>query len=475
MRTLTLLAAAALAAPAPVATTSATAQRELSQQVAEYVSVNAETVALTRVTVIDGTGAEPATDQTILISGDRIVAVGPAGEVEIPAGAEVLELPGHTVIPGLVGLHDHSYYTTSQRSVQASYTGPRLYLGSGVTTIRTTGSQFPYAELNLKEAIDAGRVPGPRMFVTGPYLTGEASGSMTMTKLAGPEDARRVVRYWAEEGVSWFKAYTAISREELAAAIDEAHRHGVKVTAHLCSVSFTEAVEAGIDNIEHGLLTNSDYDQTRESDLCSPNLMSSLRELDPNGPEAQATFRAMIDNGVAMTTTPVVYEMFVQGRTGLADRDRQALSPEARAEVETAAARIAEQGGIPEELFMKSLRYDYAFHRAGGLLAAGVDPTGYGAALPGFGDQRNFEILLETDFTPAEAIQIVTANGAKVLGIYDEVGSLEAGKLADLVVLEGDPAADPTHIRNVRLVFKEGVGYDSAKLIDAVAGQVGIQ
>jgi len=469
MRWMTLLAAALLALPAPAA------QRELTPQVADYVTVNADVVALVGVTVIDGTGAEPVADRTVLIRGDRIEAIGPPDEIAVPDGAEVLELDGHTVIPGLVGLHDHSYYTTSRRSVQASFTGPRLYLGSGVTTIRTTGSQFPYAEINLKQAIEAGRVPGPRMFVTGPYLTGEASGSMTMTKLAGPEDARRVVRYWAEEGVSWFKAYTAISREELAAAIDEAHRHGVKVTAHLCSVSFTEAVEAGIDNIEHGLLTNSDYDETRESDVCSPNLMASLRDLDPGGEEAQRTFRAMIDNGVAMTTTPVVYEMFVAERAGLDTRDLTALSPEAAEEVSMAAARIREQGGIPEELFMKSLRYDYAFHRAGGLLAAGVDPTGYGAALPGYGDQRNYEILLETDFTPAEAIQIVTANGARVLGIYDEVGSVEAGKLADLVVLEGDPSRDPTHIRNVRLVFKEGVGFDSARLIAAVEGQVGIQ
>jgi hypothetical protein len=141
----------------------------------------------------------------------------------------------------------------------------------------------------------------------------------------------------------------------------------------------------------------------------------------------------------------------------------------------TLRPRSRQVGGISEEMFQKALQYEYAFFQAGGLLAAGVDPTGYGLALPGYGDQRNYEILLETDFTPEEAIQIISANGAKVLGIYDDVGSIEAGKLADLVVLEGNPLAVPSDIRNVRLVFKDGVGYDAAKLTEAIAGQVSIR
>jgi imidazolonepropionase-like amidohydrolase len=448
--------------------------QDLSSAVRQYVAVEGAEIALTHVRVVDGTGGPAAEDQTILIRDGRIAEVGDAGSVRVSTDAEVVDLTGHTVIPGLVGLHDHSYYTTRSRSVQMSFTGPRLYLAAGVTTIRTTGSQEPYVEINLKRAIEAGEVPGPRMFVTGPYLTGE-EGSMSMAQLDGPEDARRVVKYWAEEGVDWFKAYTWISREELEAAIDEAHKHGVKVTAHLCSVSFREAVAAGIDNIEHGLLTNSDYDSTRELDACSPNLMSSVANLPMDSEAVQATFREMNEAGVAMTSTPVVFEMFVQGRTTMDDRTRAALAPAAAAEVEAAAAQVEEQGAIPEELFQQALRYEYAFFQSGGLLAAGVDPTGYGLALPGYGDQRNYEILLETDFTPEEAIQIISANGAKVLGIYDEVGSIEGGKLADLVVIEGNPLATPSDIRNVRLVFKDGVGYDAAKLTAAIAGQVGIR
>ena len=296
-----------------------------------------------------------------------------------------------------------------------------------------------------------------------------------MAKLSGAEDARRVVKYWSEEGVSWFKAYANITREELGAAIQEAHRHGSKVTAHLCSVSFREAVALGIDNLEHGLLTNSDYDDTRQPDTCSQNLITASGEVDLQGANVGATFKQMIDSGVAMTSTLAVYEMFVPGCPPIDQRTLDALAPEIRDDVLAASKRVQEQGGIPAELFQKAIDYEYLFYKAGGLLAAGVDPTGFGAALPGYGDQRNFELLLETNFSPTEAIQVISANGAKVLGIYDRVGSIEVGKQADLVVLNGNPLARPSDIRNVKWVFREGVGYDSLKLIESINGIVGLR
>jgi imidazolonepropionase-like amidohydrolase len=387
----------------------------------------------------------------------------------------VLDLPGHTVIPGMVGLHDHTFYTTPRRRIQANFTAPRLYLGSGVTTIRTTGSASPYDELNLKHAVEAGEVPGPRMFITGPYITGDDAGGQ-MYGAATPEEARRVVAYWADEGVVWFKFYTTISRDAMKAAIDEAHRRGAKFTGHLCSVGFREAVELGIDNLEHGFLTNSEYTPGKKPDECPANMMEGLAAVDLEGPEVRATFREMVARGVGMTTTPAVYELFVPDRPPLDPRLAEAMSPEAHAEYMQSRQQIAAaRSGIPEEIFKKALAYDRAFARAGGLLAAGVDPTGSGGALPGFGDQRNYELLLEAGFTPSEAIQVLTLNGAKILGIDGETGSVESGKRADLVVIEGDPVARPTDIRNARIVFKDGVGYDSAKLIAAVKGQVGIR
>ncbi len=459
---------------------TARAQRpSLSPQVEQYVAVDAPIVALTGVRVIDGTGGPTEEDQTILLDGALIAAVGNRSEVHVPEGAHVLELRGHTVIPGFIGLHNHTFYMTSQRSIQLNYSAPRLYLASGVTTIRTTGSNAPYSELNLKQAIDSGEAPGPKIFVTGPYLTG-GTGMSNMTRLSGPDDARRVVAYWAEEGVSWFKAYTEISREELAAVIDEAHKHGIKVTGHLCSVSFREAVALGIDNLEHGFFTNTDYDADRAPDDCPSDFRESLFEVDMDSEDVQATFRDMVENDVAMTSTLAIYEMYVPGRPPIEDRVLEAMSPEVRDEYLLTRAQIAEAGADPtytfrQELFDRSLKFEYDFVKAGGLLAAGVDPTGYGGALPGYGDQRNYELLLEAGFTPVEVIRIMTSNGARVLDIDDDVGTIEAGKLADLVVIEGNPIDTPSEIRNVRIVFKDGIGYDSARLIDSVEGTVGVR
>lgn len=445
---------------------------------APYVAVQATVVALTHVRVVDGTGAAPMDDQTIVIERGRIAAVGPAGEISVPAGAETHDLRGHTVIPGIVGLHDHTFYTTRARRAQLNLSAPRLYLASGVTTIRTTGSFCPYCELNLKRQIDEGQAPGPRIHVTGPYLTGVGGGDQ-MTWLTGPEDARRVVEYWAEEGVSWFKAYTRISRAELEAAIDEAHEHGLKVTGHLCSVSFREAVALGIDNLEHGLFTNSDWTPGKQPDLCPEGMSDHNARIDLASEEVQATIRDMVDHDVAMTSTLAVYELIVPGRPPLDPRVERVLAPEIHREyldTREQIARVADSvGSIWPELFRNAQAFEKRFHDSGGLLAAGVDPTGIGGALPGFGDQRNYELLLEAGFTPVEAIRIMTLNGAKVLGEDEDYGSIEEGKLAELVVIEGDPVARPADIRNVRLVFKDGLGYDSAKLIDSVAGVVGIR
>src|SRR3989441_374113 len=196
------------------------------------------------------------------------------------------------------------------RAVQMSYTGPRLYLGSGVTTIRTTGSRAPYAEINLKDAIDHGLSPGPRIHLTAPYITGEHGGG-AMAILNSPEAARRFVAYWAAEGATWIKAYTDIRRADLGAAIQEAHKRGIKVTGHLCSVSFQEAVALGIDNLEHGMLTASDFTTGKQADVCPVNLMTQISGSDPKGSAGQATIQSLVQHHGSRTSTLAVYEPFV--------------------------------------------------------------------------------------------------------------------------------------------------------------------
>jgi imidazolonepropionase-like amidohydrolase len=474
MRAFVLAAAAVLASSVNIAAQQQQGTPTLSKLTRSFISVDAPVVALTHVNVIDGTGAPRKSDQTIVIRDGKIADVG--SSVAVPSDAKVMDMTGHTVLPGFIGLHDHTFYTTSARSVQISSSAPRLYLASGVTTIRTTGSMSPYQEVNLKRAIDLGEIPGPKMFITGPYLTGGGAGS-GMHAITTPEEARRTVDYWVDEGATWIKFYTTVSRAAMKAAIDEAHHRGIKATGHLCSVSFREAVALGIDNLEHGLLTNTDYLADKKPDECPSANTAGYDNLDVSGPAAQQTFRDMVAHHVAMTSTLAVWELFVPDRPPIQQRVLDAMSPEVRAEYLAARGRLKEANAfnIPEPLFKKAMAYERAFVAAGGLLAAGVDPTGNGGALPGFGDQRNYELLLESGFTPEQAVQIMTLNGAKVLGIDERVGSVARGKDADLIVVRGDPAKTPGDVASVVTVFKHGVGFDSEKLVASVKGVVGIR
>ena len=472
-RTIHLLAGAALAFPALL---DAQLGTELSPEVRDrYARISAPAYLLRDVTLVDGTGAPPRRGVSVVVEDGRITRVG--ADVEAPPDAEVLTYSGHTLIPGLVGLHDHMYYTAAGgRAAQLSFSGPRLYLGSGVTTIRTTGSRAPYAEINMKAEIEAGRMAGPRIHITAPYITG-GTGNTGMTLLESPEQARRFVAYWSEEGATWLKAYTNIRRAEMAAVIEAAHRRGVRVTGHICSISFTEAVELGIDNIEHGLLTNTDYHPAKRPDDCPQGNRAVIESLDVQGPEVEATFRTMIDAGVSMTSTLAVYELFVPGRPTRDARSLEAMAPEVREAYLEDRSRIdtARNPSVSLEAFRNAMAYERRFVEMGGLLANGVDPTGNGGALPGYGDQRGVELLVEAGFTFSEAIRIASLNGARILGIDEELGSIEPKKIADMVLLGGEPSGDPSIIRNTVLVFKDGVGYDSGTLLGEVEGLVGIR
>jgi imidazolonepropionase-like amidohydrolase len=459
-----------------VASLEAQPASRLSEKARGFVSVDAPVVALVGVQVVDGTGAPARAAQTLVIADGRIAAIGDAGSVAIPAGATRLDLAGHTVIPGIIGLHDHTFYMTSRRYAQMNTTAPKLYLASGVTSIRTTGSYSPYSEINMKRSIETGEIVGPRMHVTGPYISGKGAASW-MTQVSTPEDARRVVAYWAEEGATWFKAYTLISRAELEAAIDEAHRRGLKFTGHLCSVTFREAVDLGIDGLEHGFFTNTEYDPDKKPDQCPTDFSEELRRMDMTSEQVLSTIRHMVEKHVALTSTLAVYELYVPNRPPLEDRVMKMLAPEARDDYLESRREIAAaaEDSVLGDIFPRAQAFEHAFFKAGGVLAAGVDPTGNGGALPGFGDQRNYELLLEAEFTPAEALQIMTLNGARVLGVDGDLGSIARGKIADLVVIAGDPVARPAEIRNVVTVFKDGVGYDSKKILETVEGLVGIQ
>lgn len=459
----------------------------LAPEVRPYVKVDAPAIALTHVRVIDGTGAPARADQTIIISGGKIQAVENAGSVSVPANAKVLDLPGYSVIPGLVMMHEHLFYaaglarnpdgSVAQPIIlkEVGFSFPRLYLAGGVTSMRTAGSLEPYADLNIKQMIEAGKMPGPKIDVTGPYLEGPHSYFAQMHFLTGPDDARKLVDYWADQGVTSFKAYMNITRAELGAAIEQAHKRRIKVTGHLCSVTQTEAAQLGIDDLEHGpMFVDTEFVPGKQPDQC-PNgkaTFDSLLKQDVDGPAVQKMMHTLIDHHVAVTSTLPVFELDVPGRPPLRKQVMDSMLPQAQ--INYLQARATRPSPEVATLFKKELQFEHEFAKAGGLLLAGCDPTGMGGVLAGFGDQREVELLVEAGFTPVEALHIATANGAEYMGQLQRIGTIAVGKQADLVLIQGDPSSNINDIEKVDTVFKDGVGYDSQKLIESVRGTVGL-
>jgi len=292
-----------------------------------------------------------------------------------------------------------------------------------------------------------------------------------------------MVNYWADAGATSFKAYMNITRAELRAAVEEAHKRGLKVTGHLCSIGFREAAEIGIDNLEHGLFADSEFVADKKPDQCPQGVSASLRQLDLNSAAVQETIRTLVQKNVAITSTLPVFEAggapLAQNGIGAASallnqRMLNVMSTDARVRYLQNRARVSSSSDFVA-LLRKAMDFERAFVKAGGLLIAGLDPTGNGGIVAGFGDHREVELLVEAGFTPVEAIQIATLNGAKFLGEEARIGSIAPGKQADLMIVKGNPAANISDIEKVEIVFKDGVGYDSEKLIQSVQGLVGIR
>jgi enamidase len=372
-------------------------------------------------------------------------------------------------------VHEHLYYPTGPGVYgQLAESFTRLYLAGGVTTMRTGGNTNGFMDFKLKQLIDQGQQPGPAIDATAPYLNGPNT-FLQMRDLKDAADARRQVDYWADMGATSFKAYMQITRDELRASVEEAHKRRLKITGHLCSVTYAEAADIGIDNLEHGFLAATDFVADKKPDACPGQAAGqrTIAALDENGGPFKALVKKLVDRKVALTSTLTVFETFTPGRPQPPGLD--VLLPELKEAFERNYQRMsANAQSIYSTLFPKALRLERAFVQAGGLLIAGTDPTGGGGVVPGFSNQRQLELLVEAGFSPLEAIEIGTLNGAKYLGRDARVGSIAAGKQADLVVIDGDPSKTIADVRRVETVFKQGVGFDPAKLIASVSGKVGL-
>ena len=464
--------AAALACTVPLA----------AQQTADYIAVKAPVVALTHARVIDGRGHAALENQTLVLRDGKIALLGADANVKIPDGATVRDLTGKTVMPGLVMVHEHLYYSSVIRGPlhlnEMEFSFPRLYLAAGVTSARTAGSVEPYTDLQVKDNIDAGTTPGPKLHLTAPYVDGVGTGITQLRPVKDAASAVRRVNYWADEGFTSVKVYINLPRDIMAATIEAAHKRGMQVTGHIGMVSYREAAGLGIDNLEHGFMAMSDLVPGRKEDDPSNavNNYRSLEALDPESTAVNDLIHLLVDKQVAVTSTLAIFETFTPGRRVCSQAELDTLAPPLRESYLTRWSAIQVQNNpTTKAAFAKNLKLERKFFRAGGLLVTGTDPTGYGGCMAGYGNWRAIELLVEAGLTPLEAIQVATFNGAKLLGIDALTGSVEAGKAADLVVVNGDPSTTISDIRKTEVVFKDGVGYDSKKLFDAVKGLVGVQ
>ena len=440
----------------------------------EFVSVKGPLIALTHVRVIDGTGSPAKEDQTIIIDAGRITSIGPSSAITVPASATTVDLTGHTALPGLVGMHNHLFYSTDggARDVLATESFARLYLASGVTTIRTAGTLNLGRDIATKKSIDDGDSAGPKIHITSPYVEHRPGERFDPQKITDQ------INEWAEQGVTSLKIYEHVTRSELGVVLDAAHKKGLKVTGHICVVGFTDAAQAGIDNLEHGLAVDTEFYSRKKADECPKGneWLPELTKMDVASGPVQQMIQELVRRRVAVTSTLAIFESFTGDKFQLDPRMREVLSEDAYndcvAEMGKAKAN-PRWSKVWEDVLTKEMQFEREFVKAGGLLMTGVDPTGGGGVVAGFGDQRGVELLVAAGFKPEEAIRIATLNGATFLGEAERIGTLAAGKYADVVIVRGNPAANIADIRNVTVVFKDGVGYDSAKLIESVRGSVG--
>lgn len=457
-------------------------QIKFSDETKKYIDYDDSVTVFKNSLLIDGKGNPSKPHQTVIISKGKINWVGDDAKAIIPKGANIIDLNGKAIMPGLVMLHEHMYISahsveTRQAILhQLPATFPRLYLAAGATTIRTAGNVEPYSDMNIKKDIDAGKIPGPSIEVTAPYMEGNQSGFQQMNKLNKPEDAVSFVNYWADQGFTSFKGYMFIDKPTLKAAIDAVHKRKLKITAHLCAVTYREAAEMGIDQLEHGFFASTDFVADKKENQCPPTADESIANLNVDGDSVKSLLKFLINKKTIITSTLAVLEGFNTTQPAPSAELLSYFSPDSRDFYLKLFAQLksAKTPSNDDKAFINNARMEKMFYEMGGLLTVGTDPTGNGGTIAGFGNWRAIELLVEADgFTPLEAIKIATLNGSIALGFDKTIGTIEPGKSADLIIIDGDPSKDIHDIRKVLFVFKNGVGYNSKKLFESVKGKVG--
>jgi imidazolonepropionase-like amidohydrolase len=415
----------------------------------EIILQNARVVDVVRGIVLEG--------YSVLLSNGKIIGIETTGKMAVPKTARVIDLAGKTILLGLVMLHEHMMYNNGAGVWQFHPVSfPRLYLAAGVTTLRTAGAENPMYDLNLKRQIDSGYLVGPRMFVTGPMFNDVSAGFLGDFIVSNYEEGRKATAFWADKGCTSFKVYSDISKEALRGVIDEAHARKLMVTGHLGKMSCTEAANLGIDNIEHSFGSCSNDIKLR---------WDTTWNITPQQKEVKELIQHLIAKNIALTITPI--------------SDSDYRNPAMLEYLSTDERKRIEGYLVKPPFFMrkeendKQLRpLERLFIKSGGRVVLGADASDCGL-LPGFQNHNSMVTMVKSGWTPLEVIKMATIDGAIFMKADKELGSIDIGKNADFLVVSGKPDQKIEEIRNVEIVFRNGIGYDSKALRESTKGLVG--
>jgi len=410
----------------------------------------AETMALVGGTLIDGTGSPALHDSVVVIKQGRIVAVGPHSRVKIPQGATVVDARGKTILPGLWDMHAH---------FEQVEWGP-IYLAAGVTTVRDCGNEFEFITA-VRDAIAQGHGLGPRLLMAG-IVDGSGPMAIGVQRVDTPEEARMWVDRYHQAGFQQMKIYSSVKLEEVKAVAQEAHRLGMTVTGHVPEgLNAFQVIEAGQDQINHVTYIADILHAPLPTGASRADRLKATSEIDLNSAEAQKALAFLKAHGTVVDPTTAVYEFF----TATTAKPPASFEPGVNKIAPELAQQLLDVGPptprseMFEKMFEKLVAIVGALHRAGVPIVAGTDQT-----VPGYSLHREIELYVQAGFTPMEAIQAATIVPARVMGLDKELGTVETGKRADLIILDGNPLEDIHNTRKVQYVITNGVMYNCAEL-----------